>query len=165
MIYEKSRNKIIKKIGLYMLIGTILWISGCGNGKAKSGVNSYDELKESQQEIVDGVYDAYSSWKSVHDSGKDFPCTNVTFFKEDGKMIFATYYRARSDYGFVKYFEVNMENGELSGHSYSIFGDKAQIKENVAQVKAATGTEFSADSDESTMKDILASTYYKAFSE
>lgn len=165
MLCQSNKYKVVKRIWLHMLISIMFVINGCGDGTVESGSISYEKLDESQQEIIDGVYDSYSSWDSVYDSGKDFPCTNVTFFLEDGIMVFATYYKTRSDYGFVKCFEVNLENGELSGHSYSIFGDKAQIKEKVAQVKAATGTEFNADSDESTMKDILASAYYEALSE
>lgn len=157
------RKRLLSTIFVFMIL---IWAVGCsGIGEVPPKEYTYEDLSEEQKKVVDGVYDMYSVWKTVYDSGEHFPCTNVNFFYEDRVLIFTTYYTGRSsndNFGFVQIFEVDTENGELSGHEYSLFDDNDRIERQAAEVQAMLGTAFSVDADEVSQKDILANTYIGA---
>ena len=158
-----------KLIEICLVIGVMLILGACGVKKTgEPVVITYDELEVTQKKVIDGIYDNYGIWKSVYDSGKDFYCTNVTFFEENETVIFATFYKTRKDaeynsiFGFYMFFEVDVESGKLSKHNYSLFGNNAQVKRGAAEARASNGQEFNTDMDEVAIKDTLATVYYNA---
>lgn len=152
---------MMKKIAAVLFV-CIFMFSGCTTYNTNEKSYTYEDLSDNQKKVVDGVFEQYSKWASVHDSGKTILCTNVTFFHEDGKLIFAANYSCEpsSPAMFSKIFEVD-EEGNLTAHKYSIFFDGSS-KEKVAMAKAANGLEFTTDDSWETRKNILANAYYKA---
>ena len=112
----------MKKVFVVLLMYLFVF-SGCTTFTLNSQEKryTYDDLDDNQKKIVDGVFEEYSKWTSVHDSGKTILCSNVTFFYEDGKLIFATYYNCEpsSPAMLSKIFEVG-EDGTLSSHTYDV---------------------------------------------
>lgn len=71
----------MKKFLLFSFIIATLIISGCGSSNKSASKNyTYENLDDGQKQIVDTVFDEYTKWKSVQDSGKTFFCSKVNFF-------------------------------------------------------------------------------------
>lgn len=144
----------------------MLSFSSCGNKKDDNC--TYEELTDEQKEIVDLVYSYYDNWNYIQDSGDDWGCTNVTFFYQSDRLMFATYYEfspmekvgygVSSKRGSTAMFDVEITNARLLGHEYSVY--ESAEKRN-ALVKASMGYEFDVNADEEIQKDILANAYYE----
>lgn len=154
-------KRIVKMSFLFLFIA----LAGCGQKQEVPKSYTYSDLSEEQQVVVDKVLDLYGAWDSVYDTGKDFGCTNVAFFKERGIMLFATCYKFHpedpSTAFSYKIFEVNTQTGELSGHTYSLFGDDPAWKRS-SVTRTINGSDFSSSFSLEQMKDVLADEYYKA---
>lgn len=152
----------MKKVFVVLLI-CLFMFSGCTtftlNTQEKS--YTYDDLNDDQKKIIDGVFEEYSKWASVQDSGKTILCSNVTFFDEDGILIFATYYNCQpsSPAMFSKIFEVG-EDGTLSSHTYDVID--VNNRKRAAMAKAASGLPFSKDDSTEKKKNTLSEAYYNA---
>lgn len=160
----QKKSKIC--IFILLLILAMVGLTSCAkyeNAEETSRIYTYDDLSADQKVIVDGILDQYYVWKSVEDSGKDFMCTNVTFFNEDEKLIFATCYRLSETEEIVNgvssttgllymFFEVDSE-GNLSWHKYSVYDSQ---RKNAAMVMAYAGAEFYDDLSATEKKDLLA---------
>lgn len=86
----------MKKFLLFSFIIATLIISGCGSSNKSASKNyTYENLDDGQKQIVDTVFDEYTKWKSVQDSGKTFFCSKVNFFYEGDKLIFVANYNFR----------------------------------------------------------------------
>lgn len=160
--------KKIKKNLMVICIGMVIILNGCSSGNTDSKIYTYTDLDKTQQQVVDGVYEMYSDWEFVYDSGEKFPCTNVSFFYEDDKLIFATYYTcsdSNDGFGITKVFQVNQENGQLYTHTYNyLFDESENIKRKAATVTAANGEAFPSGGEENSQKDALANAFSKAIS-
>ena len=163
--YILKRDEKVKKITITSLLVLFIFLTGCGQKQEVLKSYTYSDLSEEQQVVVDKVLDLYEKWDSVHDSGKEFGCTNVAFFKERGIMLFATGYKFHPEDPSTAFacmiFKVDMQTGKLSGHSYSLYGDDPAW-ERSATVRALTGSDFSTSFSLEQMRDVLADEYYKA---
>ena len=155
-----KRGAKVKRITIASLLVLFIVLTGCGQKVPRS--YTYSDLSEEQQVVVDKVLDSYEKWDSVYDTGKEIGCTNVAFFKERGIMLFGTGYKYEPEdpntASSCIIFEVNMQTGELSGHSYSL--DSSWKRS--AMVQALTGSDFSSSFSLEQMRDVLADEYYKA---
>ena len=141
----------------FIAISLMLFLCACTNSMGESRTYLYEDLNSKQQSIVNGIYDSYSSWKSVQDSGKAIRATKVNFLYEENVLLFAVYYDEGNDgvgY-FVRIMEVG-ENGELNSHKYSntLYDEDERAKERVATMAAITGEDF--PTEEEKQKDVLA---------
>ena len=129
----------------------------CGESAVEK--TKYNDLTETQQKVIDNILESYSMWDSVIDGSEEIGCTNVNFFREDGKLMFATCYSLDNVGIPCIIFEVDTNTGVLSGRSYSIYEDS---KKRVAIVQAYTGHTFDDSLSIEAKRDILAYEYYDA---
>lgn len=158
----------LKKVIWIIIIMFILFMNGCKHDDENSDSNTYDDLTSNQQEIIDLVYSFYDEWSYYSNSGKEWECTNVTFFEQSESLIFSSYYSfsnyekvgddTYSKRGASLVYDVDVTSGKITKHEYSIF-EKAE--KGGAYVQAMNGSEFDVDSDEQTKKDVLSNAYYK----
>ena len=132
----------MKKIAIACFMLLFIAIVGCGQKQEQPKYYTYQDLSENQQKIVDKVLKQYYVWKSAYVGPGWRDASNVTFFKEDGQLIFAVCYKDKvtPDIAQVYMFcEVDTETGKLSGHNYTVYDS---TKEMVAMVRASSGQEF-----------------------
>jgi len=77
---------MMKKIAAVLFV-CIFMFSGCTTYNTNEKSYTYEDLSDNQKKVVDGVFEQYSKWASVHDSGKTILCTNVTFFMKMGSLF------------------------------------------------------------------------------
>lgn len=144
-----------------------LIIFACGCTSETQKAKGYSDLNDQQQRIIDNVLNQYDTWKDCYDSGKNYRCSNISFFMEDGNLIFATCYRTSgiekvgdgiysTTNVLYKFFKVNLQSGKLSGHGYSIYDS---MKENSAQIQAFSGIDFSETLNIAEKKNKIAEAY------
>ena len=149
----------MKKFLLFSFIIATLIISGCGSSNKSASKNyTYENLDDGQKQIVDTVFDEYTKWKSVQDSGKTFFCSKVNFFYEGDKLIFVANYNFSSSSAF-EYAAFYVDDGHLTSRTYDAYEDKLKAKATGA---AMSGLDFSKDDSTETKKNTLSNAYYKA---
>ena len=155
----------MKKIVIVCCIFLFLTITGCGQKQEQPKSYTYSDLSEEQQVVVDKVLEQYDIWKKVNAGTEWRECSNVTFFKENNLMIFATCYKDKytPNVALIYIFcEVDIKTGMLSGHRYTVYDGTAEM---VAMARAFSGHEFSDSLSEEEKKNALADEYYKALNE
>ena len=156
----------MKKKIVILILFVILCVGGCSGNKDYS----YEDLNSNQKYIVDTIYDNYSYWKSIKDSGRDIMATKINFIYEDNILLFVVCYdegdasydkEYNSGLYFYEIMEVG-ENGELKEHIYEneLFSEKERTNKRKAMMSAINGMSYPANLDE--QKDVLANALYKS---
>ena len=127
----------------------------------------YEDLSEEDKIIVDIVLENYGQWKACSTSTKTGRCSNVTFFKENGEILFATGYNTSKteEIGqnvslmteiMFKVFEIDISNRSLIRHSYTA---QEFQHENAAMISATTGAKFKHGLSEIERRNVLENEY------
>ena len=157
---------------LCFILSYLFLFSSCGKKQQEvEGSCTYNDLYDSQKKIIDLVYDNYSSWKEVQDSGKKFSCTNVSFYYEGNTLIFAPCYKASTTYYdggkpfegsyfyFVRFMQIDLSEQLLYAYKYSVVESS---REKVADMIAFNGEPFDVSADKEMAKNVLAKEYYNS---
>lgn len=164
-IERRRKMKKMKKI-FVICVAIMLWLSACGNNGAEERTYTYEDLNSEQQSLIDNIYENYSIWESVFDSGRDIMVDKVNFLYEDDTLLFVTYYDEGDDgVGcFYKIMEVG-KKGDLTGHIYenTLFNEEEKANERKATMAAFTGFIYPLGQVE--QKNVLANAFYKVLVE
>lgn len=128
---------------------------------------TYAELDSDGRAVVDAVYNAYDSWKSVN----GYDCTTAGFFYDEDALIFVTYYATQeyeggytaggtaigSTRGFSGYSVVHADTGTITGYTSS--------NNKLWALTIGIGGPWDINADAQTHKDHLANQYASLISD
>lgn len=154
----------MKKIVLLCVIMTTLIISGCNANNSSTSKNyTYENLDDTQKQIIDTVFDENAKWDYVQDSGNTRYCSKINFFYEGDNLLFIAEYNlssvsantiSSSAFSY-RAFYVD-DSGHLTSREYSPYQYE---QKRAAEGHALGGLDFSKDNSKNT----LSNAYYKAY--
>ncbi len=150
-----------KRILVIILVLLMVVMTSCGE-KTKEDY-TYADLSDEQKKIIDNVYDKYSDWDYITDSGQDLPVTKIKFIHEDSVLVFIAFhaYPGTNGGGSSSVYEVDALTGEVRGHTYNILDERERNFKRAIGVQAYTGFDYDVNASTEEQKDILANSYLK----